>query len=216
MRLFVSAICLGAVTVLGGNLAVKKMTTIRDLVGFRLETKCDDTCSDDQKNQLTEAVKWANTAEANSCFAEEFSKHTKLDQKQWVIDNPGLPVKSNQEILIDLTTSPASTNSSMLQISKFNVFRRGEYRKMCADEDQAGNTRFKPACFDDEGVRGRTMTLAHELSHARGYEHSGNGYDGNEDTVPYVVQDVVCRCWSKLPGAPPVSKTDPDCDHIYR
>lgn len=216
MRMFLSAACLGAVTIFGGHFAVKKMTTIPGLVGLRLETKCDDTCSDDQKVQLAEAVKWANAVEEDSCFSDEFSKHVDLNQKQWIEDNPGQAVRSNKEILIDLTTSPASTNSSMLHISRWNVFRKAEYKDMCAEEDQAGNTTFKPACFDDESVRGRTMTVAHELSHARGYEHSGNGYAGNEETVPYVVQDVVCRCWNKLSGKPPVSATDPGCDHIYK
>ncbi len=216
MRIFLSAACLAAIAAAGGGFAVKKMTTIPSVLGLRLETKCDDTCSDDQKAQLAEAVKWANTVESNSCFSEEFSKHANLDQKQWIIDNPGQPIRSNQEILSDLTTSPASTNSSMLHISRLNVFRRVEYGKMCAQEDQAGNTQFKASCFDDESVRDRTMTVTHELSHARGYEHTGNGYVGNEETVPYVVQDAVCKCWSRLPGKPPVDSSDSDCDHIYK
>ena len=213
----VCLICLSWITLLGTK--SDKMRTIPQLVGLRLQVECDDSCSTVEKDDLAVAAKWLNENEVpNSCFARELGKHTDFDQTEWKRKHPDESPKTPEQIVRDHTTLPAVTQLNVMKIGKFNIFKKIYYHPMCAGENSDGSVTAKQACFDEEGYRMKAMTVAHELSHALGYMHTKNQYKGNENTVPYLVQDAVCRCWNVSNGPMKVNSDTKgfDCDHVYQ
>ena len=162
-------------------------------VGARLTYTCDGKACRQRADVIDLAFKRIMAIESSACFRKFFTDQKKIDEMHG---------NTVDQIVDDLSRLPLKETlhfNSRLTVVAFGWTGCGG-----ADDDDPNYIDTKKVCWNSYDSIGKASYLAHEMSHSMGYTHactnppgSENLRAGNEQTVPYLTEAAVEKCWDE-------------------
>lgn len=153
---------------------------------YKIIVACDSTCTNRIKQELIEVTQKLNETEQSACFEDFFMTRTKI------VENKGL---DNAQLVQKIKNTDVKTT---LSVYYPNILAR-PFHKECGFEADDGKVHLKDTCWLSMDSCSRAAFIGHESTHILGFTHqtAGNQAKGNENTVPYLVNQAFSQCCGK-------------------